>query len=209
MSKKDRIAYFGYGSLVNRETLRTRHQTLIPARLRGWRRHWQCREDHPDMSISGDIALLSIHRHPQSTLSGMLIIDEKASLPHLDLREAHYDRIPLLPSNLEFADDETAADLPEMLFVYVGRPVPPREKTQLLQSYLDAVMAGYLQEFGEQGVVDFLQTTVGFDRPIVCDRQQPRYARAIALDPKWAAHFDDLLASAGVDYSSAEVPDAG
>ena len=37
------IAYFGYGSLVNRATLRTNVVGAGRARLKGWRREWQGR----------------------------------------------------------------------------------------------------------------------------------------------------------------------
>jgi hypothetical protein len=37
------VGYFGYGSLVNRATLRTEILAAIPARLNGWRRTWRPR----------------------------------------------------------------------------------------------------------------------------------------------------------------------
>ena len=37
------IAYFGYGSLVNRTTLRTDYVAAQPVRLNGWRRCWRPR----------------------------------------------------------------------------------------------------------------------------------------------------------------------
>lgn len=200
MLQRERIGYFGYGSLVNRETLRTSHLQLLPARLKGWRRHWQCREHHPDMTVSQSIALLSIHPHVTGELAGMLVIDDAANLPHVDLREAFYDRVPIQPSDLQFADDEMARDLPETLFVYVGRPAQNQRDIHLLQSYLDAVLTGYLREFGENGLSEFLETTVGFERPIVRDRLQPRYPRAVSVELDLARRFDDLLRGAGVVF---------
>jgi len=207
MSKHKRIAYFGYGSLVNRETLQTPHLALLPASLKGWRRHWQCREHHPDMQLSPEVALLSVHRDLSTCLSGMLIVDEVTSLPQLDLREAHYDRVPIEISDLEIADDRMQQDLPETLFVYVGRRSPERRPTLLLQSYLDAVLSGYLREYGEEGIHHFLTTTIGFERPIVLDRHKPRYSRAVKVDAALARRFDELLAAAGVQFRESPTSD--
>ncbi|MEK1890750.1 MAG: gamma-glutamylcyclotransferase, partial [Phyllobacterium sp.] len=52
------VAYFGYGSLVNRQTLRTEIVDAVPARLHGWRRLWRPRPDMPGFPA----ALLSIRR---------------------------------------------------------------------------------------------------------------------------------------------------
>ncbi len=193
------VGYFGYGSLVNRQTLKTDYVAFLPARLRGWRRHWQAREAGTEPA---DIALLTVHEHAESTILGMLVIDRVENLASVDEREARYDRVLIEPDRLEFIGERQAAhdDLPDQLFVYVGRRGGEKQPPSLLQSYLDAVMAGYLAEFGEEGLLHFLETTIGFDRAIVADRAKPIYRRAIALEAELAERFDTLLEGAGVRY---------
>ena len=50
----------------------------------------------------------------------------------------------------------------------------------ILQSYLDAVLQGFLAEFGKEGARNFLATT-------------PIYPRAVRLSPEEQLFFDDLL----------------
>lgn len=197
----DRIGYFGYGSLVNRATLGPEHLAAYPARLAGWRRHWQSR----GADIPPGLALLSAHPDPTSSIEGMLIVDRISSLPALDQREMRYRRVPVRLGDLELDFGEAPPpDLPDDLFVYVGlkQPVSPRDPP-LLQSYLDVVMAGFLAEYGESGVIRFLESTDGFARSIVTDRAQPIYSRAVRVAPETARWFDGLLRAAGVRYDGA------
>jgi hypothetical protein len=194
------IAYFGYGSLVNRKTLTENRHGLYPARLSGWRRHWQSRGD----DIPPGVALLSVHEAPGITISGMLVIDEHSVLPGLDLREKRYDRVRISAESLDFTSVRPSG-LPDEIYVYVGNPQPANAgETRLLQSYMDTVLAGFLAEHGEEGVENFILTTQGFDRAMICDRGRPRYGRAVAIDADMAEFFDGLLRRAGVRF---EVPD--
>lgn len=194
------VGYFGYGSLVNRLTLRTDYVATRRARLAGWRRHWQARGVEAAQGL-GEIALLSVHRHAASTISGMLVIDRAAHLAQVDLRESHYDRVALGAADIALHDADQA-ETPDSCHVYVARPEPEGEgKPRLLQSYLDAVMAGFLAEYGEEGVREFLVTTTGFERGIILDRAAPLYPRAVELAPAVARSFDALLADAGVRFA--------
>jgi hypothetical protein len=69
-----------------------------------------------------------------------------------------------------------------------------------LQSYLDVVMGGFYTLNGEQGVHDFIATTIGFGRSIITDRSQPQYPRAIGIEDDMAKWFDEVLAKAGVQF---------
>jgi len=46
-----------------------------------------------------------------------------------------------------------------------------------LLSYLDVVVQGYEQVFGEAGVAAFFASTDGWDAPILNDRDAPQYPR--------------------------------
>lgn len=192
----DLMAYFGYGSLVNLGTLQTDYVSACPAKLTGWRRHWQ--------SYAGEganRALLSVHRNKHCEIAGMLVIDRIENLPALDVRETHYERvdIPIKALKLFSSDVDLSKFKPERLFVYVANRHDDA-KPPLLQSYLDAVMAGFYEHYGEAGIREFLSTTIGFDRPIIADRKEPNYPRAVAVGPTMARWFDSLLKEAGVEF---------
>ncbi len=193
------VGYFGYGSLVNRETLRTGIVEHVPAILHGWRRHWQARPAEHDPSAGEAIALLSVHRHASTSIHGALVIDHEARLPQVDAREAHYDRVPVALSDI---DQNHLSRLPKRLYVYVARCEPQCQNLPaLLQSYLDAVMAGFENLHGEGALRRFLATTTGFERRIIADRLAPKYPRAVQLDPQTARRYDLMLAEIGVCFS--------
>ena len=181
MNTSSQIAYFGYGSLVNLDTLRTPYISVHRARLKGWRRVWLSRPKLPDdFAPDNNVALLSVEPDKNSTIEGLIITDHKSSLPSLDEREALYDRVNLKRSNLHFLDgDPLKTD--EEVYLYVAQYPPAENKTQILRSYLDAVMQGYLTQFSEEGVRSFMATTANFDCEILEDRASPIYPRAVAL----------------------------
>ena len=94
---KELIGYFGFGSLVNKHTLRTSFSGMAPARLKGYRRHWQARTD----TLAEKVALLSIHEDHASEILGMLVIDAKANLPLVDKREEGYTRTAITADQLD------------------------------------------------------------------------------------------------------------
>jgi hypothetical protein len=132
----------------------------------------------------------------------VIVIDRIENLAGVDEREARYDRVRIDHSVIELVGGEGPGDdLPADLYLYVGRAQPePASPPSLLQSYLDAVMAGYLREFGEEGVAHFLETTFGFERRVIRDRAAPRYSRSIRIDGALADRFDMLLAAVGVRF---------
>lgn len=182
------VAYFGYGSLVNRATHRTKIIDAVPARLMGWRRCWRPRPDMPGFPA----ALLTIREEPGASCDGLLVFDHAKNLPALDEREARYLRVTVPPNQLE-----TEMPVPDRcpVFVYVAdADVPPHpEPPKILQSYLDAVLQGFLGEHGEAGVRRFIEETDGFDTPVQPDRLTPFYPRAVMLADTERVLFDNLL----------------
>lgn len=182
------IAYFGFGSLVNRHTLRTSYVDLVPATLKGWRRHWQARTqtlDHP-------VALLSVHEDQACEIQGMLVVDRLENLPAVDEREEGYSRHVLSTEQLVLHGDLL---LPEEIYVYVADEDDAiADSGALLQSYLDAVLQGFHQVYGQAGVSGFVETTSSFDRVMIRDRAAPLYPRSVALSEAEREVIDAALA---------------
>lgn len=186
------VAYFGYGSLVNRATLRTSVIDLAPARLLGWRRFWRPRPAMPGRPA----ALLTVRREAGSVVDGVVVIDRTENLAAVDAREAHYRRVELRADEIE-AVHSLPADCP--LHVYEAEDYPPHpEPPLILQSYLDAVMQGFLAMHGEAGLRRFMAETHGFaDIPLFADRKAPAYPRAVLLTEAERTLFDALCREYG------------
>lgn len=188
------VAYFGYGSLVNRATLRTAIVDIVPARLVGWRRIWRPRPDMPGFPA----ALLTVRREPDHVCDGVLIIDRAENLAAVDAREARYRRVRLSAREVELSE---AGDIGIPAYVYEADPeLPPhREPPMILQSYLDAVMQGFLAMHGEAGLRRFLAETHGFaEISIRPDRERPTYPRAVMLSEADRTLFDALYREYGL-----------
>lgn len=193
------IGYFGYGSLVNRATHRTEIVAAYPARLHGWRRFWRPRPDMPfDGSGATPVSLLTVGREADAVTDGLLVVDRAENLPAVDLREQRYRRRALAPEELTV--DELPAGIP--LYVYEAHAaVPPHSGAcPIYQSYLDAVLQGFLVEHGEAGLREFVFGTGGFDIPVLSDRDRPIYPRAVVLSASEIRLFDALLTERGITW---------
>ena len=176
---------FGYGSLVNRRT----HDMAeaYPARISGWRRAWA----HTGLR---EVAFLTAVPDPGAEIEGLVAAIPGGDWAALDAREWAYDR--------HAADDRVSHGAGRALQVSVyavapERSAPPSVRHPVLLSYLDAVVQGYLAEYGEGGVVRFFDTTDGWEAPILNDRPTPRYPRAQVLSPDERAFVDDQIARVG------------
>lgn len=194
------IGYFGYGSLVNADTHRTRIVTSVPARLKGWRRHWIPYHE-ADMRSA---VLLSVKRDEGHVCDGLLVLDLLENLPQVDEREIGYVRRQVQPQDLELE-----AELPFDCPLYVYEALPPAAKRDaeghILQSYLDAVLQGFLRVHGEEGMRRFVRDTHGFDTPVLADRQAPLYPRPVRLSEMERELIDGALAQLPLRF----IPHAG
>jgi len=190
------IAYFGYGSLVNRATHRTDIIGYSKVTLKGWRREWLAR---PNNSF-GKVVLLSVKPCENSEIDGIVVFDHARNQASLDERESNYDRHIVADSSItehnssigDFYTNHTKAETS----IYVATPFPqPEEHAQyrILRSYLDAVMQGYLNKFGEEGVSRFVNSTDNFEFGVHEDRNDPRYPRAVTITQKEQSLFDSLV----------------
>ena len=186
------VHYFGYGSLVNRAT-RPAGEAAAAARLNGWRRTWNHRV--PPSEARYGCTAVSIDPAPDAEgpgIDGVVVEIPLEALAALDAREANYDRLALPRERFSLPDSVTA----ETVFVYrssEARRADADDAHPVLQSYVDCIMAGYLERFGPAGLDAWLASTDGWDTPIEDDRADPRYPRAVRLPDETLARFDALL----------------
>lgn len=183
--------YFGYGSLVNAAT-RQPQEKAQPAALAGWRRTWT----HFYHAPWGPGRSLSIEQAPGVVIEGVLVALTDGALERLDERERGYDRLELDGALL----DMRGADPVDSFYVYRTASAWPDgglTAHPITRSYMDCVMQGYRLTFGPTGLDRLLETTAAWDGAVLDDRADPRYPRAVTLEPDEAALYDQALSRAG------------
>jgi hypothetical protein len=141
---------------------------------------------------------LTVTRRPGVQLDGVFILDDAEGIAAVDRREAGYERVRLEPGEVDAPFDELNA------FLYVSSEANTRwgdDEYPILRSYLDCVLAGYIDVWGPDGARRFIQTTEGWQVPILNDRGMPQYPRAVALDEFSRSTIDDLLKQNGIVFS--------
>lgn len=173
--------FFGYGSLVNRAT--HDYAAAHPARVKGWRRVWR----HTDLR---PIAFLTAEPDSGAEIDGLIASVPGGDWAVLDERETGYDRVGIdtVTHALERPVDVAMYHIPE------GKHARPDRDHPLLLSYVDVVFQGYLNEYGEAGLTHFVETTGGWNAPLLDDRDAPRYPRHQPLTRREREIFDDILA---------------
>jgi len=185
------VAYFGYGSLVNRRTLRTKFLGIRRAEATGWRRFWLPRDAAEDM------ALLSVKPDEDVAVHGVVVYDLVDHLPAVDEREAGYSR-RIVDLGRLWVENPPIADIPVYIYeAHQGTPTAEDRQAAILQSYLDAVMQGFRTLYGGEGLSRFVTETHGFETPVLKDRHQPRYPRSVDLHEDEAQLFDRLVTERG------------
>ncbi len=173
--------FFGYGSLVNRNT--HAYPDAQPAQLRGWRRSW-VRTGRRDM------VFLSVVQDAASRIDGLIAAVPGADWEALDAREYGYER-----HSSGGAVVHALIPAPDVAhYVIPENSRQPGGDHVILLSYLDVVVQGFLREFGLSGVADFFDTTDGWDTPVLDDRADPLYPRHQKLSEDETALVDETLA---------------
>lgn len=158
-------------------------------RANGWRRAWVHTQARP-------FAYLSAIRATGHHIDGLIAEVPGADWAALDEREQAYARI-LDSANMEH-DHPARPDVA----IY---SVPDHAKTRtdetfpILLSYLDVVLQGYLQEFGAGGADAFIDSTDGWEAPILNDRFKPIYPRSQILSRAELDVVDSALRALGAD----------
>lgn len=182
MSAQNHAWFFGYGSLVNRDT--HHFAGAEPAQITGWRRVWR----HTDLR---PVAFLTVVPDPEGVIDGLIAPVPDGDWAALDLREGAYTRSPathLVRHALPHRPQIAVYAIPE------GRHGRPSTAHPVLLSYIDVVVQGYLREYGAAGAERFFDTTDGWDVPILDDRAAPRYPRHCVLSRAERSIVDAALA---------------
>lgn len=180
--------YFGFGSLVNRHT-RPCDEKAWNATLRGWQRVWEHRITLTDARAP----CTSLSIEPADTdIQGVLVRIPYSELAELDVRESGYERMAVTSSDFVIPQDVITDT------VYVYRSLPENRSLAdrdhpIAQSYVDCVLAGYLDRFDMNGLEHMLRSTRGWNRTIHNDRRAPVYPRHVSLSSEILALFDSLL----------------
>jgi hypothetical protein len=172
--------FFGYGSLVNRNT--HRGENCRPAVVTGWKRAW--------LRIPGRaLSILSAVRADGVEIAGLVASVPGGDWAALDRREKNYRR-HIIPVD---GNPVAIYEVPDEV-----RSAPTGENAILL-SYLDVVVQGFLEEFGEAGVAAFFETTDNWHAPVLQDRDAPVYPRARVLSRRETELVDWHIANVGGD----------
>lgn len=177
--------FFGYGSLVNRKT--HDYQNAHLATASGWRRAWRYTRHR-------QVAFLTTVPCPDSQIQGLIAEVPNGDWQALDQREYAYDRI----NACDHVDH--SLDRPNEVSIYAipdGEHHAPTHDHPILLSYLGTVVQGFLNEFGQDGVTSFFNTTSGWDAPILDDRQKPIYPRTQSLKPSETSLLEHHLQRLG------------
>lgn len=180
---------FGYGSLVNRATLRT--ERAGRARLNGWRRVWRHSAKRPWAFLS------AVPSKPSDWIDGLLVEISEDYWSVLDVREASFDALEVtgVQHDLLNVSSIRLYWVPDDKHPFPDRPEP------VLLSYIDTCAAGYFSEYGEPGVTDFIAGIDGWSvHPVHDDRFDPIYSRATASAPSLQKIVDRELARAGARF---------
>lgn len=187
------VGYFGYGSLVNKNTLRTEYIATVPATLNGWQRTWDVPSGN---DFDGQIvSLLTVRSNQLMATKGVVVFDWAENLPMVDEREHNYHRRTINSKDLGLEDRFGALSHDFYVYEAIENNITPEPRPPLLHSYLDAVLQGFHEVYGPDGVHEFMASTANFHTPILNDRNQPKYPRSVQLDAEQRNLIDLILAS--------------
>lgn len=178
---------------MNRDT-RPDGEFFVLATLNGFHRVWGNRTADPErVQQCTSLSIETSAPERKGSIEGVIARMPASELPQLDQRESGYDRLKLPISDFNLSESI------ETDFVYVYQSEMQRRylanaEHPILQSYIDCVLAGYLQQFGLAGMQAMIDTTRGWDRPVMNDRAVPRYPRAVDVGEELQSSIDELLA---------------
>ncbi|MDF1873317.1 gamma-glutamylcyclotransferase family protein [Vannielia sp.] len=185
--------FFGYGSLVNRAT--HSHVPAFPALLHGWRRVWKS-------TVLRPVAFLSAEPFDGAQIEGLIAHVQGGDWAQLDIRERAYARHEVTARCDHEANDDARI---EVYAVPHHMGAGPDVTHPILLSYVDTVVQGFAEVFGEAGAMRFFETTQGWGGPVLDDRAAPIYPRATDVSASERAFVDAALERLGVVAERGEI----
>ena len=173
--------FFGFGSLVNTAT--HVYPVVQTATAIGWERVWVQSVDHPH-------TFLSARPCEGVSIDGLVCTVPGGDWTALDARESGYVRTEV--------SDAVSLPAPVALYATPHLQAASDPAKMVLLSYVDVVVQGFLERFGEDGVARFFATTTGWNVPVLADRSAPRYPRHQVLTDSERALVDHHLSEKGV-----------
>jgi gamma-glutamylcyclotransferase (GGCT)/AIG2-like uncharacterized protein YtfP len=169
---------FVYGSLVN---TRSRENNNIfvktyPVEVRGVKRGWFLPIPEDETTALGLIQKNSY------SVNGLLFEVFPIDIEVLDKREKihRYERVKIKYHDVKFINSEQRIERESVIWTYTTEsPQYPTKTTPIAQSYVDVVIQGF-SEHGEGFALDFVNTTDGWDKAWINDRESPRYRRNLS-----------------------------
>lgn len=181
---------FGYGSLVNAAT--HGYPETYPAHLTGWRRDWRSWQT----GASKMSTVLTIEPEKDTTIAGLIARVPADRWQDLQNREIGYRFFPLDMDTIR----HEAPELPQIMTFQSKSQTPGSVDHPIAQSYLDCVLQGFLNVFGEEAIDPFFETTAGWQTPVKRDRSDPIYPRAVTLSAQEQTLIDDMANKNGVQF---------
>ncbi|MHA2938592.1 gamma-glutamylcyclotransferase family protein [Vibrio sp. RC27] len=186
---------FGYGSLMNSSSRQLTGQTrhALPVIVQGLVRHW----GKIDTTLVASPLVVDIG---EGQVNGVLLEINHDELANFDKREHGYHRHKIDPKTINFNTQPLGTSKPnkilkddDLVWVYIkNKPLPPCEKTPILQTYVDTVLEGCL-EVSESFAQFFIDNTIGWQHPIANDRSSPLYINYAGVNQTKLAMIDRLL----------------
>ncbi|KAJ3210446.1 hypothetical protein HDU82_008112 [Entophlyctis luteolus] len=192
-ANKPRVFVFGYGSLINLNSLRRSLCPLAgaassvgyestPVVIDGFRRQWSYHCNQRSYTA------VSIHDDPSSKVNGVLVEVRECDLPVLDQRERDYTRTVVPHHRITtgvYGGKALSLDS-AVVYAYVLGPPSHRacRNVPVPQSYIDCIISGALQ-ISSTFASDFVRLTQGWnDAHWVNDRVAEAPIRRYVCDPK-------------------------
>lgn len=181
---------FAYGSLLNKATWSFNAEIEL-VRVSGWVRQWR----QIVQTEKGKICALTITPDTKSTIDGILLAADTQTVNNLIKREVGYNKTEILSSNIFNINNKHSFNNEHFItFVASTQTSAWATKTApILLSYIDVVAKGYFDLFGLEGVINFFNTTQGWNLPILNDRDQPLYPRALQLNAELLELVDQQI----------------
>lgn len=183
---------FAYGSLLNKATWPFDVDIELVT-VRSWVRQWR----QIVQTDRGKICALTISPDIKSSIDGILLAADDQTLSKLIKREIGYNRTEILNSNISKNQNSNKHLLKDESVITFISSKPTfawaTKEAPILLSYIDVVAKGYFDFYGMEGLINFFNTTEGWNLPIMNDRSQPLYPRALKLDPEFLNLVDQQI----------------